>query len=88
MLRLRSLLALALICLPLAACGSGLATGVGLHVLSHTGFAHRHTRLMQSAWCAYHVSRLRYDLHHHHLGFAAYQAVMSGHNCSRALLGR
>jgi hypothetical protein len=43
---------------------------------------------MQSIWCAYHVERLHYDLTHHHLGFAAYQSLMSAHNCSRALTGR
>jgi hypothetical protein len=42
---------------------------------------------MQSLWCAYHVSRLRYDLHHH-IVFATYQSLMTAHNCSHALLGR
>lgn len=87
MRRLRFLLTLLLVCLPLTACG-GVGTGIGLHVFSHSRFAGRHYRLMQTLWCAYHVSRLRYDLHHHHLGFAAYQSLMTAHNCGHALLGR
>ena len=55
------------------ACLAGCGTGTQLFSPS----------LSHAAWCAYHVSRLAHDVRTHHLGWAAFQAWRSAHNCSR-----
>lgn len=34
-------------------------------------------------WCAFHTYRLVHDVRAHHLGYAAFQAILSAHHCAR-----